>query len=60
MEKIKSLKITKLIFSSLDEGIKLNIIKYNKRMQNKINIEFINYQIFSGKYIIYESNKILI
>ena len=38
---------------------KLELIKYNKSFQNKININLINYQCFSGKYIIYESKDIV-
>ena len=41
----------------MKEKIKLKIIKYNKNLQNKIDIKLINYKFYSGKYIIYE-NKI--
>ena len=46
----------KTVFNQLDDGAKLKIIKYNKRMQNKMNISLTNYKIFSGKYIIYNKN----
>ena len=51
---VKSTYILKKIFSHLDEKIKLKLIKYNKTLQNKINIRLINYQYFTGKYIKYE------
>ena len=51
---IKSTYFTKIIFSYTEERIKLEIIKYNKSLQNFMDINLINYKIFSGKYIIYE------
>ena len=35
---------------------KLQIIKYNKYLQNILDIKFINYKFLSGSYIIYEEN----
>ena len=40
----------------MDEKQKLKLIKYNKCLQENMNISLINYKIFSGKYIIYEQN----
>ena len=57
-KKIKSLVITKKIFSFLDEGYKLKFVKYNKNLQRNINISLINYKLFKGSYIIYERNGI--
>ena len=54
---IKSTYFTKIIFSYTEERIKLEIIKYNKSLQNFMDINLINYKIFSGKYIIFESNE---
>ena len=48
----------KIIFSFVEERQKLKIIKYNKRLQNKIDINLVNYIFLSGKYLIYESNNI--
>ena len=45
------------LFAHINEGIKLKLIRYNKNMQNIININLINYKTFSGKYIEYESNE---
>ena len=56
-KKIKSKYILKFIFSYLNEKTKLEIIKYNKTIQNIINIDITNYKFLSRGYIIYESNK---
>ena len=37
----------------------MNILKYNKHLQNKIDINLINYKFFSRKYIIFEKNGIV-
>ena len=57
LEEVK-LYITKEIFSFLEENIKLNIIKYNKKYQNlfEINIEYFRKK--SGKLRIIEENGI--
>ena len=49
-ERIKSRKIYKFIFS-FQERIKMKILKYNKRIQNIMNLNLIAYKIFSQKYI---------
>ena len=54
LENIKSSYFIKIIFSYLDEKIKLKLMKYNKCLQDNMNINLINYKIFSGRYIIYE------
>ena len=58
LKKIKSIFFIKKIFSYTDEGekLKLNLIKYNKNIQNALNISIINYKFFSTRYIIYEQN----
>ena len=43
------------LFSYIDIKRKLNIIKYNKALQDELDISLINYRIFSGRYIEYES-----
>ena len=55
-EKIRSLYILKDIFSFIKDKWNLNLIKYNKRLQNKIDITILHYKILSGKYIEYEPN----
>ena len=56
LENIKSLNITKTVFSMLSDCVKLNIIKNNKHFQSKINISLIDYKVLSGKYIVYGKN----
>ena len=53
---IKSSYFIIILFSHLNEERKLRIIKNNKNIQNLLNINIINYKIFNGKYIKYESN----
>ena len=55
-ENIKSQYFMKLLFDYLEEKIKLKLIKYNKSLQNFFGKNLIKYKIFSGKYIIYETN----
>ena len=49
--------ILKFIFSHLNETIEFDLIKYNKIFQKLLDISLINYQLLSGKFIIYESDK---
>ena len=56
MANIKSIFFIRILFSHLNEKIKLKLIKYNKNLQNKIEIDLINYKFYSGRYIIYETN----
>ena len=58
LKDIKSSYITKIIFSFVDEGRKLRLMKYNKKLQNNLDISIFNYKCFKGKYIIYQSNGI--
>ena len=46
------------LFSHLEENRKLEIIRYNKYLQNNVNISIINYIHLSNRYIIYESKGI--
>ena len=56
LNNIKSNFIVKVIFIHLYDRIQLKLIKYNKILQNKINIKLYNYKIFSGRYIEYEKD----
>ena len=58
LKNIKATYFIKLLFSYVDEKQKLKIVKYNKSLQNIININIVNYKFFTGRYIIYESNGI--
>ena len=53
-QNIKSAYLKILVFSFFEEKRKLKLIKYNKGLQNLMNINLINYKIFNGRYIIYE------
>ena len=55
MKGIKSSYLTIILFSFIDEERKLKLIKYNKKIQNEIGINIINYKMFKGRYIIYET-----
>jgi len=57
LKKIKSSFFIKLMFQYLNEDKKLKLIHYNKNIQNKLGINIINYRIFSGRYITYETNR---
>ena len=48
---IKSKYFMQIIFSLLDEKAKLKIVKYNKNLQKQLDIETINYFVFTKKYI---------
>ena len=56
LKNTKTLYFLRIIFSFIDESKKLKLIKYNKSLQENLNIGFINYKYFSRRYIIYESN----
>ena len=56
LENSKSIYFIKKLFTFVNEKSKLDIIKYNKNMQNLMNINLTNYQFYSKKYIIYEEN----
>ena len=55
LENIKAYYFYPIIFSFIDEKRKLELIKYNKSIQNKIDINLIYYIQFSKKYIKYET-----
>ena len=56
LKNIKTSYFLRIIFSFIDEKQKLKLIKYNKSLQETMDIKLINYKIMSGKYIIYEQN----
>ena len=58
LDLIKSYFITKIIFSYANEEQKLKLVKYNKRFQNFIDVNLLNYKLFKAKYIKYETNRI--
>ena len=55
LDNLKSSFIFKKVFSYINELIKLKLVKYNKYVQTKLDIDIINYMHYQGKYIIYET-----
>ena len=55
LKNIKSGYTIKILFFHLDEKIKLKIIKYDKNLQNRIDININNYKFLSGRYIEFEA-----
>jgi len=56
LEGIKSNFIIQNIFSFASQEIKFNLVKYNKNLQKKLDINLFDYKNLSGKYIVYEKN----
>ena len=56
LRNIKSLFIMKKVFLNIFDEQILQLIKYNKDLQKKLNISLYNYKLFSVGYIIYDSN----
>ena len=57
-KKIKSHFLLSKIFGLLNFIRKLNLISYNKRLQNNFDIKILDYRRISGKYIVGEINGI--
>ena len=55
LDNVKSSYILKIFFSFVDEKRKLKLVKYNKNLQQKIDISISNFIHFKLKYIIYKS-----
>ena len=55
VENIKSQYFQKILLSSLNERTKLDLIKYNKHLQNLMDIKLINYKLYKVNYIVYET-----
>ena len=55
LDNIISIDFSEKIFSYLIEKRKLEIIHYNKRIQNELNININNYKTLTGKYLKYET-----
>ena len=58
LNNIKSPFLYRLLFSFLEEGVKLNIIKINKILQKRLDITKAHYRIFSGKYFVNVGNNL--
>ena len=46
-----------MVFFYIDDKRKLELIKYNKAFQDKLNINIIHYKLFSKKYLIFETER---
>ena len=57
LEKIKSIFFIKKLLFQLDTKRKLVLFRYNKHLQNFINVNFNHYKVVSGKYILYEDKE---
>ena len=57
--KIKSSYFIKNMLSNLEEGNKLKAVKYNKRLQNNLDINLINYMKLDGKWEEYSNDKLI-
>ena len=55
LENIKSSYICKIIFSYINEKTKLKILKYNKSLQNKLDINLVYYKFIIERFIRYET-----
>ena len=56
LEHIKSKYILKKIISNLDQQTKLLLVKYNKKIKYKLDIDIIDYMFLSRKYFVGERN----
>ena len=56
LEKIKSKYILKEILSILFQEIKLNLVKYNNKIKEILNINLIDYKFLNKKYFIGKRN----
>ena len=59
LKNVKSYFFIHRIFSHMEESQKLIIIKYNKSLQKILNISIANYKHFTGRYMIYDSKRIV-
>ena len=57
LEHVKLDFFLKIMFSYIEKGTKLKIIKYNRSLQNKIDINILHYKVYSGRFIIYETKE---
>ena len=55
LNNIKSDFFNRLLFSFIEKLTKLKILKYNKSLQNRLEINIKHYIVNSGRYIIYDS-----
>ena len=56
LDYIKSKYILQIVFISIKDERKLNIIKYNNKIKDRLNIDLTDYKYLSGKYFIGKRN----
>ena len=54
VENIKSNFFMRDLFSLVEDGKQLQLVKYNKSLQKILNLNIMNFRVFSGKYTVYE------
>ena len=54
LENIKSHYFIKILFMPIYKKRQLKLVKYNKRLQNILNVNLDHYKLFSGKYTLYK------
>ena len=53
--KIQSTEFIKKLFDNIEEKTRLKLVKYNKELKKKLEINIDTFKEISGKYIVYES-----
>ena len=56
LDYIKSKHILNIIFLFINDTKELNLVKYNNKLKNRLNIDLIDYIYLSGKYFIGKKN----
>ena len=56
LDKIKSKFFVKILFNQLDVKEKFKLIRYNKKSQNELDINLLDYRRVSKKYLIVDTN----
>ena len=56
LNNILSTFFIKNVLTLLEDKRKLDLIKYNKKLQHLINVDIITFRMFSEKYCIFETN----
>ena len=56
INEINSAFFKRIVFSILPTSKLFKIIKYNKNLQNLLNVNIVDFMSFSGRYVIYEKN----
>ena len=56
LENVNSIYIIQWLFSNIYERKKLKLIKYNKKIQEKVDVNINNYKLFKRKYVTFDKN----